>query len=61
MKKNLSVLVLILEIASISLMHAIKIRENSKPRNEPPVAVHFTVLQPGLNFTPITTALFRIK
>jgi hypothetical protein len=60
MKKNLSVFVLILEIASIGLLHAIKIRETSKTRSEP-AAVHFTVLRPGLDLRPITTSLFRIK
>jgi len=30
MKKNLSVIVLIVEIVSISLLHAIKIRQNDK-------------------------------
>ena len=45
MKRKLSTLILILEIASIALLHAIKIKQSEKI-NQSAVASHFPLVKP---------------
>jgi hypothetical protein len=58
MKKNLSVIVLIAEIVSISLLHAIKIRQSEKSASFSP-SPRYSAVKQGIQFRPAPYILLK--